>query len=470
MKSTQSVTGGEVLGTWDQEAHDWWQEHRHEIEPVITTSETGIPRSMRAKLLKMVYFDPRRWEMKDGDTDWFCPGYFIPPKLFGLAERFRVRFPDVSRSYRDGPDYDDTDIPDDTREIKHVIKLRQQVKRGWRIGIKLSVAGQLWRAGRGRVAIWKSAEKARNAAHRKFMTRDDTETAKVIAARQQRLEFDQAQSCLFSWWAPPLFVGVLPEPHFLNPPCFALRQYRSLSAAVKERYRDHAAAGLHAEKGPYGTDDLFHICNPLLRSDGGNCQCHLDPEPFRNWRPWENPPADHVRQWESWYDGGIPTKLTGRLYRILWDFRGAEPDGEYKPKGVFSFSHEPSDRRRLQLRSWINGKARLHKYARPWECYAWKKTDAKGAKGNVDGDVLYDAEGYVVAGEVEERPAKKPRMIVNIQYTIVTREHRRERKVPGYSLHDSWQDVMAYLGCSRRTAFRKIKEGYRIGTMTTEEQ
>jgi hypothetical protein len=57
-----------------------------------------------------------------------------------------------------------------------------------------------------------------------------------------------------------------------------------------------------------------------------------------------------------------------------------------------------------------------------------------------------------------------PSTKVNLEYELVTREKLREvsTKIPGYKLHDSWRDVMAYLGCSRRTAFRKIMEGFRI--------
>jgi hypothetical protein len=99
-----------------------------------------------------------------------------------------------------------------------------------------------------------------------------------------------------------------------------------------------------------------------------------------------------------------------------------------------------AERRRFQLRSWQNGIPQPHKYARAWELWDFK------AKRNGEQDTKWK---------------------VYLDYTFVTREKPREKstKIPGYKQHDSWRVVMDYLGCSRRTAFRKIKEGFRIPTV-----
>ncbi len=47
---------------------------------------------------------------------------------------------------------------------------------------------------------------------------------------------------------------------------------------------------------------------------------------------------------------------------------------------------------------------------------------------------------------------------------IVTRAQQKKKKAPGYKLPDSTANVMVYMGCSRATAFRKIKAGFRIPT------
>ena len=98
--------------------------------------------------------------------------------------------------------------------------------------------------------------------------------------------------------------------------------------------------------------------------------------------------------------------------------------------------------RRFQLRSWINGIEQPPIYAKPWELVDFKPK----RRGELDSKV----KRY-------------------LDYTFVKRERSRkaDAKVPGYKKHVSWREVMAYLGCSRRTAFRKIKEGFQFPKQET---
>lgn len=91
-------------------------------------------------------------------------------------------------------------------------------------------------------------------------------------------------------------------------------------------------------------------------------------------------------------------------------------------------------RRRLILRSWVNGKEQPPVYAKAYECFDFKPS----RKGEQDTKVK-----------------------VNLDYTIVTRGKPAEKstKIPGYKTHVSWRDIMEREGVSRRTAFRRIKEG-----------
>ena len=50
---------------------------------------------------------------------------------------------------------------------------------------------------------------------------------------------------------------------------------------------------------------------------------------------------------------------------------------------------------------------------------------------------------------------------MDVAYTIVKKDPCAE-EVPYYQKHDSDEDVAAFFNCSRATAFRRIKEGFRI--------
>ena len=153
---------------------------------------------------------------------------------------------------------------------------------------------------------------------------------------------------------------------------------------------------------------------------------------------------DRVEDWITRFtdeENPNPPALSLILKRLLWTFRATYPGDPWKTKKLFFQTRVDAKLRRLQLRSWINGIPRPHRYAKAYECWDFKKK--KDATGEF------------------------PILKANLDYTIVKREHPREKKVPGYKTHDSWRDIMAYFASqgkpiSRRTAFNKIKEGFRI--------
>ena len=108
------------------------------------------------------------------------------------------------------------------------------------------------------------------------------------------------------------------------------------------------------------------------------------PSDQRSWRPWEQPGADWIQDWLSKFslDGGTPIALTLRLKRILWAFRATYPHDPYREKKLYfhervSAEHPDPNmqitlallRRRFQLRSWLNGIPRPHRYAKAYECW-----------------------------------------------------------------------------------------------------
>jgi hypothetical protein len=210
----------------------------------------------------------------------------------------------------------------------------------------------------------------------------------------------------------------------------------------KPKDKPHALAGNKAED-IAGHCCSNHECNSCLGigtpkwrpvSCGNsvkNCQCLEDWRPFITWRPWENPPTKIMQEWEEFWGLCVQYKvrhvpLEGKLKNVLWEHRGTAPFLPYNDKHrLHWYARVPSNRRRFQLRSWVNGLPRPHQYAKAWECF----------------DTGYKA---------------------NLDYTIVNREHPPEKKTPGYKLHVSWRVIMEHTGCSRATAFRRIAEGWSL--------
>ena len=192
---------------------------------------------------------------------------------------------------------------------------------------------------------------------------------------------------------------------------------------------------------PVGADwhdiEIKHRCIEIERLTGRPCECREDADQFRHRRPWQNPPEEMIREWIRRF-GNQPVVVGLALKRLLWVHRSVAPSlsaNPYNEKPLHFQRRVDAEQRRFQLRSWINGVEQPPKYAKAYECWDFK---------------------------AKRRGKKDTKWKVNLDYTIVTREKPREKKEPGYKKHDSWREIMAYLGCSRRTAFRKIKEGFCI--------
>jgi hypothetical protein len=87
-------------------------------------------------------------------------------------------------------------------------------------------------------------------------------------------------------------------------------------------------------------------------------------------------------------------------------------------------------------------------YAKPWECLDHRMRTVTGYRNGFGDSISHKEMKPAVRWIGRSSPARR----------------RRKKKVPGYKLHDSAANVMADLGCSRATAFRKIKAGFRIPT------
>ena len=381
------------------EAHRWWNDDdplgREEIKLGVT-----VPASGAAQVLQTVFRTPRGT-------------YFIPPAIMAVAERFRVRLPITIHCRCEIPEtlgpfdptlrYNSTPVA----RIKRLAELERQRKRAWRAAIL-----------RKRMYAWLSATK-------KFVARDDSPFSKKQTAKRERgLAEYYAHRRLYS----------LPD--------LPMQPYRVHSVDERmNRYLKDLDNGKAHESAANGVEEITHSCPP-------DCTCNLDWRPFVHWRPLEQPNGglvDRVKDWISRFtleENEIPLALTLVLKRMLWTFRATYPNDPWNAKKLFFQSRTDAGQRRLQLRSWLNGIPRPHRYAKAYECWDFK--EKKGSDGK-----------------------KFPKLKANLDYTIVKREHRREKKIPGYKLHDSWRDIMAHFAAqgkpiSRRTAFNYIKAGFRI--------
>jgi hypothetical protein len=184
--------------------------------------------------------------------------------------------------------------------------------------------------------------------------------------------------------------------------------------------------------------------------------------------PWRNPDPKKVAEWAAQTDGdhpnalGNPDFLSSYLKRLLFmnDYSPMDP---FHSKPLFFYADSDENTRRVQLKASCGVR-----YAKSWECYdhrvihvqamteahAWERGDVgRGLRCNIE-SLDEDFQGGV-----------KLRLKVELRWEIRRRDRHFwtvEEKVPGYKLHDTAAAVMAYLGCSRATAFRKIKAGFRI--------
>lgn len=214
----------------------------------------------------------------------------------------------------------------------------------------------------------------------------------------------------------------------------------SMQMRLIEKDKQHETAAC-------GAEELKHECRL-------HCTCDQDWLPYVTWRPWDNPPLRKA-DFELMSVGAISLPLT----RILRLFSSTYPQGQrFREKPIFFQVRVDAERRRFQLRSWINGRPQPHAYAKAYECIDFKsKISIKPGQLPHDTYPLHLKSGSA-------------RWKINLDYTIVTRAARREVRIdpPRYQTHDSWRDIMAYKGCSRRTAFRLIAEGFRIPEFTAQ--
>jgi hypothetical protein len=121
-----------------------------------------------------------------------------------------------------------------------------------------------------------------------------------------------------------------------------------------------------------------------------------------------------------------------------------EPDGR-----VDSKDYPLTVGRRLRLLGRVRnrgGQRWVVLYAKPWECIDHRIKKVSGYRNRFGDSITHE----------QMRPA------VQIDWTLVTRAQKKQKKIPGYKQHDSARAVMMYLGCSRATAFRRIKAGFPI--------
>ncbi len=148
------------------------------------------------------------------------------------------------------------------------------------------------------------------------------------------------------------------------------------------------------------------------------------------------------------------------MKRLVWENRITEPEAPVKTyKDWRSIAYYTHCRAGFHLTLDVKG-------ARPWHVRYWeyffhsaKVRQMRESPGDYAGQVTSRLQEHM---EMLPLPAHGHMGIcVDLDHTIIRRKVR-VKKIPGYKLHDSAAAVMAYLGCSRATAFRKIKAGFKI--------
>jgi len=226
---------------------------------------------------------------------------------------------------------------------------------------------------------------------------------------------------------------------------------RSLRPRNTDGTRKHDPAGS-------GSVKIEHECHNW-------CDCWKDYEPFVHWRPWNNPPEAELRSWEEKFMPvySTPPMLSDYLQKLLWDHRQTEPQkpGEvyrdWRSVSYFILPHLGAtvDRVYMYPQDVLNVPKigpriqQDRRYVKVWWQFFRKGAETKKPPKGALSDVICSPSG------------KAPKRIgIDVEYTIVKRDPCEE--VPHYKTHDSAEEVMEYLGCSRATAFREIKKGFRI--------
>lgn len=423
----EALRQGSCKLPWNYAAHDFDERYRRSLPPEELKRQTDLPASGAAAKIRSteevcklaLVWDSvrgRHYEREIKYWDVLPLGFILLPDI-----------PVVTREIFEDRSPADVSTATTPAELNRLAWLRKQRKHAWKAAIF-----------RMRLGAWKASLK-------KLKTDLDSPFCRSqIEKREKRLtHFWQSRAAFplpnlpvytvdratkFGWLLPK-FTCL--KPITLNP----ADERMNLWLAGLDNGKEHDSAAC-------GTEEIQHQCGP-------QCTCDQDWLPYVTWRPWQDPrlnPKD-IECLECDF-----RFLTLRLQRILRRFSSTYPQGQrFREKPIFFQVRVDAERRRFQLRSWINGKPQPHKYAKAYECFDFKRKISL-MPGQLPDDT--DPLRFVKPG-----PWK-----VNLDYVIVTRAARREVRVdpPRYKTHDSWRDIMAYKGCSRRTAFRLIAEGFRI--------
>lgn len=189
------------------------------------------------------------------------------------------------------------------------------------------------------------------------------------------------------------------------------------------------------------------------------------------WRASGRASSPFVFRWARICDQvGHPVGLTLALRRLLFMNDRVVTD-PYREKAHHEFAHSDENGLRVELeyRSFRSewGVA----YAKPWECYDHRFV-ARRRRAAVDRVVRNDDGSYNTEVDSDGNSDAAGSLMTMkwktvLDWTFVKRDRKLKELPPAYQLHDSWQDIRKYFielegRCSRATAFRKLKEGFRI--------
>jgi hypothetical protein len=241
--------------------------------------------------------------------------------------------------------------------------------------------------------------------------------------------------------------GALPPPS-QYPRAHCTGSVRSLAVKLPSAKRDHTPAGSGAVR-------IEHDCHSW-------CDCWKGWLPFVHWRPWNDPPEAEIQHWaENPQPHGL---LSDYLTKLQWEHRQTEPQkpGEfYKDwRSVQYFPLPHLGRTVDRVYMWPQGVLNVprtgprmqqeQRYVKAWWQFFRKSVESQKPQKGALSDVICSPSGKIPT-----------RISVDVAYAIVKKDPCAE-EVPYYQKHDSDEDVAAFFNCSRATAFRRIKGGFRI--------
>lgn len=411
----QALRQGSCKLPWTQDAHEFDEQTSRSLSPEELKRQTDLPASGAAEKIRSTE-EVRRlalvWDaVRERHYEREITYWEVQPLVFLASE-----IPVVAREIVEDRSPADVTTNTTPAELKRLPWLRKQRKRAWKAAIF-----------RMRLSAWKASIKdLRKSLDSPFCT----EQTRKREAR-----------CFLTWRRDhPEWAG-------LREIRFDANDVTKLAKAAVRMQMRQAGKDKQHESAGCGSEELKHEC-------GLRCTCDHDWLPYVTWRPWDDPPLRKA-DLELMEVGAISLPLT----RILRVFGATYPQGQrFREKPIFFQVRVDAERRRFQLRSWINGVEQPLKYAKAYECI-----DFKSKISFKPGQLPHDT--YPLSSKKGSACWK-----INLDYTIVTRAARREVRIdpPRYKTHDSWRDIKEHLGCSRRTAFRKIAEGFQIPVVTCQ--